>query len=371
MGYIWQCESWPNFYYDKEKVNSVVAIYNRSRSRTYELFQLLSSEAQTNFLAENLASEAVYSSLIEGESIKFETVLSSVLRKLDPEMQTKIKSDRNAETTAELILDATNSKERELSENLLLYWHKLLFEGLPKANRPEHVGQFRKGNIYVRSYDGKFNETVKYEAVPGSEVEKEISIFIEKMSALNGEPIILSAIASFYLVSIHPFEDGNGRISRAVGDFYLSREGGLYGRFISMSSGLCRARSEYYNILEQTQKQEDLDITNWIVWYINRAIFLMDEAYSACGNKIRLTMMMHNAGSRYNGRQLNMLYRLASGSFYGRLNAEKWSRLTKCTSATAFRDIEELVTDGYLERKVDGRNSYYILSPGILENLKA
>jgi len=131
---------------------------------------LLLPEAQTIFLAENYASEAVHSSLIEGETIRFETVLNSLLGKLDPEMRTEAESDRNAETTAELVLDATNSRERELSASLLLYWHRLLFEGLPKANRPEHVGQFRKGNIHVRVYDGKFNETVKYEAVPGSEV---------------------------------------------------------------------------------------------------------------------------------------------------------------------------------------------------------
>lgn len=189
---------------------------------------------------------------------------------------------------------------------------------------------------------------------------------------INGKPLVKSAIAALWFLCIHPFEDGNGRMSRAISDYVLSKGYGETHRVSSMSSLILKNRGEYYQLLQEISSQsEPLDLTNWLIWNIDIAIQAKQEAIKIYEKSVKLTRFMQNLDpSIYNSRQLSMLFRLAGGSFEGKLSTDKWAKTNKCSPAAALRDIQHLLQEGFLILSGDtGPKTGYFLDPVLLEKI--
>lgn len=364
MEYIWQNGNWPHFTWDKSRVESAYSGYMYRKGIADGLFTMLSEASRQVMFAESLSRETVSSSAIEGVNIQYDSVYSSILRQLDIDMAFKAKKDRNAESVSHLIVDA-NGNHSPLTAQRLCEWHRMLFDGVAKGFAPKTVGVYRNGPVYVmhRKPD---DEEIIYEGVPSDRVESEMDALLEYINSDEEKNILIkSAVASFRFVSIHPFEDGNGRISRAIADYVLSQDSVSGFRPYSISGTIIKNRKPYYDVLQSVQKSENPDITQWLLWYIDTVCSALDEAVSQCRNKLRVSSFMSNLDPNlYNSRQLFMLYRLADGSFFGKLTAEKWMKMTKCQSATATRDLSGLTEHGILIRMGDGgKGTHYILNP--------
>lgn len=364
MSYIWQNKEWPVFTWDKAQVESAYNRFLYQKGLTDGVFSMLSDRSRQIMMAESLSSETVSSSSIEGVELQYDSVYSSILKQLDVDMSFKAKHDRNAESVSKLIIDANRNHDPLTSERLM-NWHCLLFDGVAKGFAPKHVGSFRTGPIYVVRNTRRETEII-YEGVPAERIVSEMEGLIAYINS-EQEPNLLvrSAVASLWFVSIHPFDDGNGRISRAIADYILSVHSGPEFRPYSMSSAILTDRRGYYDALHSAQTSEESDITEWLVWYVDTACAGLSDAADQCRRKLRVSTIMESLDPGvFNSRQLHMVYQLANGSFFGRLTAEKWMKLTKCQSATATRDLSGLTEQGVLIRMGDGKKgTYYLLNP--------
>ena len=364
MPYIWQNAFWPNFTYDKEQVASSYSKYLYQKGIADGVFDILSDSSRLTMVAESLSSETVSSSSIEGVSLQYDSVLSSVLKQLNADLSFKANTSRNEVSVSRLIVDA-NKDHSPLTVERLFYWHKLLFDGVPKAVSPKHVGAFRTGPVYIIRQTHRDTE-ILYEGVPAQIVDQEIEKLLEYINS-DTEPnaLIRSAVASFWFVMIHPFTDGNGRISRAIADYILSLDCGSNFRPYSISSSVMKDKKGYYDSLKISQTDASMDITQWVLWYISTVCSSLSDAVETCRRKQRTSQIMKSLDPNlFNSRQLHMLFYLVEGSFYGKLNADKWMKMTKCQSATATRDLTDLTEKGLLIRLGEGRKgTSYLLNP--------
>ncbi len=366
MHYIWNNEDWPNFSFDEKKVDKKYIEYVYQKGLTDQIFNMLTPESQRECYSNTISSEIVSSNEIEGISISYESVYSSVLRALNIE-NTKPSKDRNAEALASLAI-AIQSDPTPITDEKILSWHKRIFENSSKQTKGIDKGCYREKPVYVMKFSGKLNEEVLYEAVPYQKVEDEIKTLIKWLNTPTPFPaVVRSAIASLWFLSIHPFSDGNGRISRLLSDSILREEGIL--RYMSTSSEILERKKEYYTKLYEAQHSTSMDITSYTLWFIDMVIDGMKKTEDTCKAKIKLTSFMASLDpAEYNSRELSMLYRLASGSFIGKLTGAKWCKLTKCQSATATRDLAHLCDKKILIKSEEsGRSSWYALNPGIMD----
>lgn len=364
MSYIWQNNNWPCFIYDKEKIDNLLKNFLYAKGQADSTFDLLTKSSKISITASAIAQETMSSSEIEGETLVYDSVYSSVMKKLDSSYASN-KKDPNSESVASMLFDARNN-HNEINTERLLNWNRLLFEGKAKCYVPKSVGQFRDKPVYVVHHLPRGNDEVLYEAVPADNIEKEVKDLVCWINEKNEEnSLAKSAIAGFWFVSIHPFEDGNGRISRAISDYVLSKDPGFSAKYYSISTSILQNKKEYYSILEKTQKQNNLDITEWVCWYIDTVTDSLLKAKEICSKKIRTSIYISNLNpSEFNSRQLQMLYKLSDDSFVGKLTADKWMKITKCQSSTATRDLSSLVEKGLLIRfGGSGKNYYYVLNP--------
>ena len=206
-----------------------------------------------------------------------------------------------------------------------------------------------------------------YEGVPVDRLSEEVDAFMAFLQDASTPNVVRSAVAAVWFPLIHPFQDGNGRLARIIADMVLFA-GDEY-RCISVSSAIRKNKKEYYAHLEKIDTLDDMDITEWICWYLDMIIEALENAEHICMQKLKLSSFMAMLDpSEYNSREINMLYRLASGSFYGKLTPDKWKKMTKCTHATATRDLSHLVDKGLLIREGDGgRGTYYRLNPDVMK----
>jgi len=366
MGYIWQNESWSDFNWDKTKVAKAYDQYLYQKGIADGTFAMLSDQSRQVMIAEILSKETVSSSSIEGVDLQYDSVYSSIIRQLDIDLSFKAKHDRNSESVSRLIIDA-NSNHSPLSIERILEWHRLLFDGVAKGFSPKNIGAFRTGPIYVMHRTPRDSEII-YEGIPADSIDAEMNRLIGFINS-DEEPnlLIKSAIASFWFVSIHPFEDGNGRISRAIADYILSIRSGSEFRPYSISDSITKDRKKYYDVLQVTQRSETSDITEWLIWYMDTVCRSLSDAVAICRSKLKVSSLMKSLDPNiYNSRQLVMLYHLADGSFFGKLTAEKWIKMTKCKRASATRDLSSLTEHGILIRMGDGgKGTYYVLNPAI------
>lgn len=321
----------------------------------------LRAEAVLNSLTE----EVLKSSEIEGEKLDRNQVRSSIARRLGIDIGGLTPADRDVEGVVEMMLDATQHYDQPLSGDRLFDWHAALFptgrSGMSRIN----VGTWRddkKGPMQVVSGPiGK--ERVHYEAPVASLLRGEMKKFLEWFEREKSMDLVLKAgVAHLWFVTIHPFDDGNGRIARAIADMVLARSESSPQRFYSMSAQIRQERKEYYEVLESTQKG-DLDITGWLEWFLpclGRAFDRAETILAAVLSKARFWDRF--TGTEFNERQRSMINRLLNG-FEGKLTSSKWAKLEKCSQDTALRDIEDLIQKGAMTKdSAGGRSTSYSLA---------
>ena len=365
---IWQSSEWPDWRYDLAALVQSLADASRAQGllmgRLADVGMALRDQASLSALTEDV----IKTSEIEGVQLDVESVRSSIARRLGVDIGALAPVDRHVEGVVEMVLDATANCNAGVTRDRLFGWHAALFptgySGLVRIN----VGGWRDdatGPMQVVS--GPLGrQRVHFEAPPADRLESETDRFIHwANSASNEPPLIKAGLAHLWFVTLHPFDDGNGRIARAVGDLFLARADGSPQRFYSLSAQIQRERKAYYDILERTQKQS-LDVTEWLAWFLEtlrRAVDQTQHTLDAVLARTRFWQRWAAPGSApLNERQVKLVNRLLDG-FEGKLTSSKWAAIAQCSPDTAVRDITDLLARGVL-RKSDagGRSTSYELS---------
>lgn len=357
--YIYQQKEWPEFTWDNEELSGLLGKVRNLQGRIVGRMESLGFDLQSEAALIALTQEVVKTTEIEGEILNPEQVRSSIARKLGLKRSGLIPSDRNVDGVVEMMLDATQNFSKPLSKDRLCAWHASLFPGGRSGMHKIITGKWRDDSTgpmqVVSGALGK--EKIHFQAPPATTINREISMFIKWLNKENkSDPVIKAGLAHLWFVTIHPFEDGNGRIARAIADMLLTRADGIAQRYYSMSSQIRIERKEYYNILEKTQKGS-LDVTPWLKWFLScllNAIMASDEILSR-------VMYKHNfwvthAALPINERQKLLLNRLLDG-FKGNLTTSKWARIAKCSHDTALRDIQYLIHKKILRKNPEGGRS--------------
>ena len=359
MTYIWEGARWPAMYWDDRALGSRLAQASREQGRLLGKMEGLGFDLRREAHLRTLTEDVVRSSEIEGENLPPDQVRSSIARRLGMDVGGLVPADRNVEGVVEMMLDATSSYATPLTEERLLAWHASLFPTGRSGMSKIHVGAWRDDRAApMRVVSGPVGrERVHYQAPPASRVPAEMEKFLAWF-AEPGEtdPLLVAGLAHLWFVTIHPFDDGNGRIARAIADMTLARAEKIGQRFYSMSGQIRVERNEYYDILERTQKS-DLDITRWQSWFLEcllRAIEAARGTLSAVLDKARFWERF--AKQPLNERQIKVLNRLLDG-FEGKLTSSKWAKLARCSQDTAYRDIMDLVERGALQKDPGGGRS--------------
>ncbi len=347
--YIHQSEQWPHFTWDKELVADKLAAVNKVSGFLMGRLNAIGFDAQMSASAEMLSNDIINSSEIEGISLNVKQVRSSIARKLGIPSDADEPSSHYVEGIVEMMLDAVSHYRQPLTHERLFGWHNCLFpSGMSGYSRID-VAQYRKGEMKVVS--GNYErEKVHYEAVPAQDVPKEMDIFLDWFNTDITAPTYLkSAIAHFWFVCIHPFDDGNGRIGRAIADMALSQADDSAMRFFSMSRQINKDKRSYYDVLEHVSRQTDVDITEWLIWYLDcmaRAIHASDEVLSRILQKA--AFWQNHAHVAFTERQ-NKVLNIYLDGYIGKLTVKNWAKHCKVSADTASRDIKDLVSKGVLE----------------------
>ena len=366
--YIHEKDNWTNFTWDEKLVSKELAETRNLQGRLLGKMESLGFRLQNEAALNTLTLEIVKSSEIEGEILDSDQVRSSIARKLGIELAGAIASERHIDGIVEMMLDATQQYAEPLSKERLFGWHSALFptgySGIYKIT----VANWRKdtsGPMQVIS-GPMSKEKVHFEAPHSDRVESEMAQFINWIEYENNiDPVLKSAIAHLWFVTIHPFEDGNGRITRAITEMLLARSDYSVKRFYSMSAQIRMERKQYYDILEKTQKKSS-NITEWIIWFL-KCLRNSFESTTELLSKILVKAKFWNAHSKtiLNQRQHIMLNKLLD-NFEGKLTTSKWAKICKCSQDTALRDIQNLIEKEILKKEASGGRStnYELKMPG-------
>ena len=363
--YIHELPDWPGVRWNQQRLAEQLAAVRHRQGRLIGRMEALGFQLRAEANLETLTEEVIKSSEIEGEILEKDQVRSSIARRLGMDIGALTPADRNVEGVVEMMLDATQQFAKPLTEDRLFAWHAALFPTGRSGMTKITVGGWRDdktGPMQVVS--GPIGrERVHYQAPDAPRLEKEMKAFLAWLKQNEPADLVLKAgIAHLWFVTIHPFDDGNGRIARAIADLLLARSEKTAQRFYSMSAQIREERKAYYDILEATQ-QGDLDITPWLEWFLG----CLDRAFD--GAETILASVMKKArfwethrNQAFNNRQRLVLNRLLNG-FEGKLTNAKYAKLAKCSSDTALRDIDDLVKRGVLLRDAaGGRSTSYFLA---------
>lgn len=363
--YIWQAPDWPNWRYDLAALASPLAQVSQAQGLLLGRLTDIGLGLRDQASLAALTDDVIKTSEIEGEHLNAASVRSSIARRLGVDIGSLAPVDRHVEGVVEMVLDATINSALPLTQARLFGWHAALFPTGYSGLSRIAIGTWRddaQGPMQVIS--GPIGrQRVHYEAPPAERLSDEVERFLAWLNApVQTEPALIRAgLGHLWFVTLHPFDDGNGRIARAIGDLLLARADGSPQRFYSLSAQIQRERKAYYEILERTQKG-DLDVTEWLLWFLRmlgEAVRLANHALDAVLDKARFWQRM--SGVALNERQVKVLNRLLDG-FEGKLTSSKWAALAKCSTDTALRDIQELVTQGVLQRSgAGGRSTSYDL----------
>ncbi len=362
--YIHQDKSWPNFYWDDKRLTERLASVRHRQGRLIGRMEALGFDLRAEAVLHTLTEDVLKSSEIEGEVLDKEQVRSSVARRLGMDIAGLTPSERHVDGVVEMMLDATQKYDQPLTDERLYDWHAALFPTGRSGMSKITVGAWRTdsgGPMQVVS-GAIGRERVHYEAPAAKRLKKEMKVFLKWLGNNGGMDLVVkSAVAHLWFVTLHPFDDGNGRIARAISDQTLARSEQSANRFYSMSSQIREDRKAYYNILESTQKG-GLDITVWLEWYLGCLGRAFDGAEIILGKVMqKASFWQTNRGQTFNDRQTKVLNRLLDG-FEGKLTSSKWAKLTKCSQDTALRDINDLLTQGVLVKEsAGGRSTSYAL----------
>ncbi|MFH1116659.1 MAG: Fic family protein [Pseudomonadota bacterium] len=364
LRYIHELEDWPDFRWDVESVARRLAAVRHRQGRLIGRMEALGFTLREEAVLETLTADVLKSSEIEGAVLDKEQVRSSIARRLGVDIGALTPADRGVEGVVEMMLDAVRNYDRPLSEERLFAWHAALFPTGRSGMVRIRVGARRNdvsGPMQVVSGPIR-RERVHFQAPAAVRLADMMTDFLKWFNTMTDiDPVLKAALAHLWFVTIHPFDDGNGRIARAISDMCLARSEQSPQRFYSMSAQIRLERNAYYDILERTQKG-DLDITPWLDWFLGCLDRAFDGAEVVLGSVLKKARFRAiHAGAPLNDRQRKVLNRLLEG-FEGKMTSSKWAKLAKCSQDTALRDINDLLDRGILAKDAaGGRSTSYSL----------
>lgn len=359
--YIYEHQNWTKFTWQNQNINVVFGAVRLIQGKIIGQMHTLGFAAKEEATLTALTLDVVKSSEIEGELLNYDQVRSSIARRLGINTAGLLPSSRHIEGVVEMMLDATQRYTTSLTENRLFGWHAALFPTGFSGPYKIEVGQYRTGEMQVVS-GAMGKEKVHYQAVKPEFVKAEMNQFLDWFNNDNSLDLVLkAAIAHFWFIIIHPFDDGNGRMARAITDMLLARAEDSGERFYSMSSQILIERKQYYEVLQKVQYSEG-DITPWLEWFLG----CLKNAMLASENTTQ--KILHKGAfwkqhqhTPFNERQRLVINKLFDG-FEGKLQTSKWAKITKTSTDTALRDIKDLVAKGILQQTNEGgRNANYEL----------
>lgn len=362
--FLWEQPDWPNWRHDRERVVGLLAQVHHAQGHLLGRMRDLGLGLRDEATLQLLTEDVLKTSEIEGERLDQETVRSSIARRMNLDAGALAPPDRHVDGLVDMVLDATGRFEEPLTAERLFGWHAGLFPTGYSGMSRIRAGAWRDDALgpmqVVSGPVGR--QRVHYQAPPASRLDAEVATFL---LWFNGdqvpESVVKAGLAHLWFVTIHPFDDGNGRIARAVGDMALARAERSARRFYSLSSQIQRERKNYYQMLERTQKGT-LDVSDWMEWFLScllRAIHGSEAGLSVVLAKGRFWQRW--AGSSFNDRQIKLLNRLLDG-FDGKLTTGKWASIARCSPDSALRDITDLLGRGVLARShAGGRSTSYEL----------
>lgn len=363
--YIWEDAHWPDFTWDAGALEKLLSEARFKQGRLVGRMAGLGFDLQERAVLETLTRDIVKSSEIEGKKLDLQQVRPSIARRLGVDIGALVAADRTVEGVVEMALDATRHFDRPLTEERLFGWHAALFPTGRSDLTTIRVGDWRDDRDGpMRVVSGPVGrERVHYQAPPAPRLPAETRRFIDWFNAPGDiDRVLRAALAHLWFVTIHPFDDGNGRIARAIADMALAESENSRQRFYSLSAQIRAERNDYYAALERTQKG-GMNITAWMEWFLaclTRAIDGADETLAAVLIKARFWEV--HAGQSFNRRQRKLINRLLDG-FEGKLTSSKWAKLAKCSQDTALRDIADLMNKGVLTKDAGGgRSTSYSLA---------
>lgn len=357
--YIHELPDWPEFAWNHERLAGLLASVRYRQGRLLGRMEVLGFPLKAEATLKTLTLDVLKSSEIEGELLDHAQVRSSIALRLGMDIGALAPADRHVDGVVEMILDATQNHGQPLTESRLFGWHAALFPTGYGGIHKIRVGQWRDdANGPMQVVSGGFGkERVHFEAPAAQRLKEETAVFLKWFNANDRlDPVLKSGVAHLWFVTLHPFEDGNGRIARAIADLMLARSEKSPQRFYSLSAQIRLERKDYYDQLESTQRS-DLEITAWLEWFLGCLGRAIDSAESTLDDVLCKARFWQTHGTeRFNERQRMVLNRLLDG-FEGKLTSSKWAKLTKCSQDTALRDIMELVERGVLVRDAGGGRS--------------
>jgi Fic family protein len=362
--YIWQADDWPQWRYDLSSLAGPLTDVSRAQGlllgRLADLGMALRDQASLAALTEDV----VKTSEIEGEVLSVQSVRSSIARRMGVDIGAVAPVDRHVEGVVEMVLDATTRASASLTAERLFGWHAALFPTGYSGMTRIAVGQWRTdadGPMQVVS-GPMGRRKVHFQAPSADLLTFETERFLAWANAETDEPMLIKAgLAHLWFVTLHPFDDGNGRIARAIGDMALARADQSNQRFYSLSAQIQKERKDYYDLLEKTQRG-NLDATEWLTWFLTCLLRALQEADQVITSVlVKANFWRQWAGTPLNERQIKMLNLMLDG-FEGKLTNKKWAAICKCSSDTALRDINDLIVLGMLRRtETAGRSTSYEL----------
>jgi Fic family protein len=370
MLYIHQLDSWPKFIWNQERIASFLGLVRNRQGRLIGRMEALGFSLRQEAVLSTLTLDILKSSEIEGEKLDAVQVRSSIARKLGIEIGGLVSSDRYVDGIVEMTLDAVQNFNKPLTKDRLSGWHTSLFPAGRSGMRKIITGARRNDKHgMMRVVSGPVGrEKVHFQAPEAGRLNDEMKVFLAWFNdKIDIDSVLKAAIAHLWFVTLHPFEDGNGRIGRAIADMQLARSDETRERFYSMSARIRQERNAYYDILEKTQKNTvdskyGIDITAWLDWFLgclDRALDATENTLAGIFKKARFWEI--HSSDTINARQRTILNKLFDG-FEGKLTTSKWAKITKCSQDTALRDIVDLVEKNILVKdSAGGRSTGYLL----------
>ena len=363
--WIHKHHNWPDFTWDAEKLASKLAEIRHRQGRLLGRMEGLGFELKQEASLSTLTSDVVKSSAIEGENLNPEEVRSSIARRLGIDISSPLSVSRNVESAVEMMLDATQQFTKPLTKERLVGWHAVLFPTGHSGMRRITVGGWRtveSGPMQVVS--GPIgHEKIHFEAPSAERLPHEMAEFLAWFEGENDvDPVLRAGIAHLWFVTIHPFEDGNGRIGRAIADMALARADGMGDRFYSLSSQIESERKDYYDQLEKQQRGTP-EITGWLEWFLD----CLGRAIAGARNTLSAVLFKAQLWEKINRRPVNerqrlVISRMLEDDFKGHMNTSKYAKLAKCSPDTALRDIQSLKSRGiFIQNPGGGRSTSYRL----------
>ena len=363
MKYIYQNIDWHSFRWCGDKIQNLLFEIKKSQGYLLGKMDSLGFDVKNNALLQVLTENIIKSSEIEGQILDKHLVRSSIARRLGIDIGGETPVSRDIEGVVEMMLDATQNYSSNMTKERLIGWHAALFptgySGMYKIN----IGGYRTDELgpmqVISGYAGK--EKIHYEAPSALILEKEMNEFLNYINTNNEyDSLIKAGIVHLWFVILHPFDDGNGRIARALTDMILARSDDSKFRFYSMSSQIQKNRKSYYEVLEKTQKGS-MDITNWLLWFLENLLVAIQSSGEITDKVLqKAEFWQKNSNLVFNERQIKVLNRFMD-NFEGNLTTTKWAKMCNCSQDTANLDINDLIDKKILKKTGKGRATHYLL----------